>query len=90
MKADLGIPVKKVEEFAKVFEENEVYTKKGLFMLSEEQVKAIAQKCNMGIPSQQSLIKIWRVGRAKEMLNEGLEGLPEGEQLQRLPGGQAD
>lgn len=42
MKTDLGIPVKKIEEFAKVFEENEVYTKKGLFMLSEEQVNDIA------------------------------------------------
>ena len=57
--AQLAMPPQKAEDYAKVFETHEIYSKSALAMLPEDELKSIASECKMGTPAQQCLIKIW-------------------------------
>ena len=60
MATDLGLPDQKVDEYVKVFEEHEVYTRKALHMLPEDEINNIIKDCKMRIPAEMAMKQLWR------------------------------
>lgn len=63
MTEELGVPPSKIKAYVDVLEQHDVFSKKGLFLLTQEELDSIAKECKMGAPTKAVFVRLWKSGQ---------------------------